>query len=255
MRAIADSFLEHLGFVLIMFARSVREIRTLWRRPRRLVDQCLVMGNSTVFLVMLLSFSIGAVLALQTGYSLQDFGANQYIGSIVGLSMVRELGPVMTAILVVGRIGSATTAEISSMRIFKEVDALRTMNIPPERLLVMPRLVAIALVMPFLTLISIVSGWVGGAVVVNSLPWINLDYVSYFTTLTQFIKGSAVTEGLLKGEFFGISVILICCAVGLRATGGPRQIGESVTKAVVISIIYILITDYFVTEILLTALK
>jgi len=192
------------------------------------------------------------VLALQTGYSFQSFGAKEYIGSIVGLSMVRELGPVMTAILVVGRICSSTTAEIASMRVYKEVDALTTMNIPPERLLVTPRIAAILLVMPFLTLISIISGWAGGAVVAHFTSWIDLNYVSYFTTLTRFANAGAVTDGILKGEFFGVSVVLISCAVGLRASGGPRQIGESVTRAVVLSIIYILFTDYFVTEVLLT---
>ncbi len=249
-----NSYLEQLGGTLIVLANAVRELPSLRHRPGRLIYQCIFMGNSTMGLVLLLSFAIGAVLALQTGYSFQDFGAKEYIGSIVGLSMVRELGPVMTAILVVGRICSATTAEIASMRVYKEVDALRTMNIAPERLLVTPRLMAIALVMPFLTLMSIVSGWAGGAVVANGISWIDLPYMSYFTTLTRFVSATAVTEGILKGEFFGISVILIACSVGLRASGGPRQIGESVTKAVVISIIYILFTDYFVTELLLTLL-
>ncbi|HNX04173.1 MAG TPA: ABC transporter permease, partial [Opitutales bacterium] len=154
----------------------------------------------------------------------------------------------------VGRVGSATTAEISSMRVYKEIDALQTMNIPPERLLVAPRLAAIFLVMPFLTLISIVSGWVGGAIVASQVGWIDLSQTSYFTTLTRFVSGKAVCEGVIKGEFFGLAIILICCAIGLRASGGPRQIGESVTKAVVTSIIFILFTDYFVTDVLLTIL-
>lgn len=248
----AKTFLEELGYAVLLLVRSAKELPSLWRNPRRLLDQCFFMGNATVGLVLLLSFAIGAVLALQTGYSFQNFGANEYIGSIVGLSLVRELGPVMTAILVVGRICSSATAEIASMQVYKEVDALRTMNIPPERLLVTPRLVAIMLVMPFLTLMSIVAGWAGGAVVAQNVSWINLDYVSYFTTLTRFVNIGAVTDGIVKGEFFGMSVVLISCAVGLRASGGPRQIGESVTKAVVMSIIYILFTDYFVTEVLLT---
>ncbi len=247
----AKTFLEELGYALILFWRALGQIPGLWRRPRRLLDQCFFMGNATVFLVILLSFAIGAVLALQTGYSFKEFGAKEYIGSIVGLSLVRELGPVMTAILVVGRVCSATTAEIASMRVYKEVDALVTMNIPPERLLVTPRLAAIFLVMPFLTLMSIVAGWVGGAVVAHNVSWIDLNYMSYFSTLARFVNASAVTDGILKGQFFGLSVVLISCAVGLRASGGPRQIGESVTRAVVLSIVFILFTDYFVTELLL----
>ena len=248
----AKNFLELLGYSLILLWRSLAQMGPMFRRPRRLLDQCFFMGNATVGLVILLSFAIGAVLALQTGYSFQDFGAKEYIGSIVGLSMVRELGPVMTAILVVGRIGSATTAEIASMRVYKEVDALVTMNIPPERLLVTPRLVAILFIMPILTLMSIVAGWAGGAIVAHNTSWIDLNYMSYYNTLARFVTDSAVTDGILKGEFFGVSVVLISCAVGLRASGGPRQIGESVTRAVVLSIIYILFTDYFVTELLLS---
>jgi len=247
-------FFEEIGFTLIMAKKALGQMPCLWFRPRRLLDQCFFMGNATVGLVIILSFSIGAVLALQTGYSMQEFGVKEYIGSVVGLSMVRELGPVMTAILVVGRIGSATTAEIASMRVYKEVDALITMNIAPERLLVTPRLVAIAIVMPFLTIISIVAGWLGGSFVASNVSWINLSSMAYYTTLAHFVKPNAVTEGILKGEFFGVSVILICCAIGLRASGGPRQIGESVTRAVVISIIFILFTDYFVTDVLLKIL-
>lgn len=252
--SMAKNFLEELGDSLLLLVRAAREIPSLWRRPSRLLEQCFFMGNSTMGIVILLSFAIGCVLALQTGYSMQGFGAKEYIGSIVGLSLVRELGPVMTAIMVVGRIGSATTAELASMRVYKEVDALTTMNIPPERLLVTPRLAAILLVMPFLTLMSIVAGWLGGALVASNVSWIDLSFSSYFTTLTHFVTAHAVSEGIIKGEFFGFSVILISCMMGLRASGGPRQIGESVTKAVVVSIIYILFTDYFVTDVLLTLL-
>ena len=250
----AKNFLGQVGECLLLLARSVREVPSLWRRPRRLMDQCFFMGNATMGLVILLSFAIGCVLALQTGYAMRDLGVNNYIGSIVGLALVRELGPVMTAIMVVGRIGSATTAELASMRVYKEVDALTTMNIPPERLLVTPRLAAIVIVMPFLTIMSIVAGWIGGAVVSASVSWIHLGPAAYFTKLTTFVTVRAVMEGVIKGEFFGLSVVLICCMMGLRASGGPRQIGESVTKAVVVSIIYILFTDYFVTDVLLTLL-
>jgi phospholipid/cholesterol/gamma-HCH transport system permease protein len=140
------------------------------------------------------------------------------------------------------------------MRVYKEIDALTTMNIAPERLLVTPRLVAIAIVMPFLTMISIVSGWLGGSFISSSVSWIDLSSKGYYTTLTHFVNAKAMTEGVIKGEFFGMCVILICCSVGLRASGGPRQIGESVTKAVVFSIIFILFTDYFVTDVLLKLL-
>ena len=245
------SSLEAVGHALILLARTVRHVPSLPRGWRRLVEMCLVMGNSTVGIVALLSFSIGAVLALQMGYSLREFGVQSYIGTINGLALARELGPVMTAIMVVGRIGSATTAELASMKIYKEVDALTTMNIPPERLLVLPRLTAILLVMPLLGMLSILAGWAGGAVVVESVGWIDLDYRGYYSALTDAVRPGDITDGLIKAEIFGFCVVLICCSVGLRTTGGPREIGNSVTRAVVASIIFILIADYFITDALL----
>lgn len=243
--------LERIGQAVLLFLQSLRYLPSAPRNMGRIIEQCLFMGYATVPLVVILSFSIGAVLALQIGFAFQNFGVNEYIGSVVGLAMVRELGPVMTAIMVVGRVGSATTAELGSMKIYREIDALNTMNIPPARLLVMPRMVAIALVMPLLTALSFVSGWAGGAIVVEAVSWIGLDYRIYFETLTDSVTVASVTDGLLKGEIFGVSVVLICASIGLNTTGGPRQIGEAVTKAVVASIIYILITDYFITDALL----
>ena len=249
--SVTNKVLEAIGQTLLLLVRTLRHLPSLPRNMRRVLDQCFFMGYATMPLVIILSFSIGAVLALQMGYAFQSLGVHEYIGSVVGLAMVRELGPVMTAIMVVGRIGSSTTAELASMKIYREVDALKTMNIPPERLLVLPRLVAIALVMPLLTTLSFISGWAGGAVVCQSVSWIDLDYRQYYEALRAFVDAAAVTDGLIKGEFFAISVVLICCSAGLSASGGPRQIGLAVTRAVVASIIFILFTDYFITDALL----
>lgn len=249
--ATIKNFLESIGHTLLLLLSTLRYLPSLPRNMGRLIEMCLFMGYSTMGIVILLSLSIGAVLALQTGDAMRAFGVQTYIGTIVGASMVRELGPVMTAIMVVGRIGSATTAELASMKIYREVDALITMNIPPERLLVLPRLVAILLVMPLLTIFSVLAGWAGGALVVEFIPWIHLDYITYFRYLTEYLTPDAVTDGLLKAEIFGFSVVLICCSVGLRTTGGPREIGYSVTRAVVASIIFILFADYFITDALL----
>ncbi len=243
--------LETIGQTVLLLIRTLRYIPSLPRNLRRVVEQCLFMGYATMPLVIILSFSIGAVLALQMGFSFQDLGVDEYIGSVVGLAMVRELGPVMTAIMVVGRVGSATTAELASMKIYREVAALHTMNIPPERILVLPRLTAIALVMPLLTTLSFISGWAGGAVVCEAVGWIDLDYRQYYEALRAFVTNDAITDGLIKGEFFAICVVLICCSFGLSASGGPRQIGQSVTRAVVASIIFILFSDYFITDALL----
>lgn len=249
---IFTEWLECVGFSLILLWRSLRQLPYLGRQIGRTVEQCFLIGYKTFPIVAILSGFIGAVLALQAGYSLSKVpGSQQYLGSIVGLSVCRELGPVMTAFLLAGRVGSAIAAELSSMKVYQEVDALLTMNIPPSRILVMPRLLAVALMMPFLTIISIIVGWVGGAIVVKYVGMINVDPSVYWRTLKQFVEHKSVLDGLIKAEVFGITVALICCSVGLRAKGGPREIGFAVTYAVVQSMIFILLLDYIVTKILL----
>ncbi len=250
MKTVLDVF-EWIGSGVQMTLRTLRFLPSLPRHWKQLVDQCLFMGYATVPLVAILSVFIGAVLALQIGYSLLDFGAKQYIGTIVGLAMVRELSPVMTAVMVTGRVGSAVTAELASMKVYQEVDALRTMNIPPERFLVLPRLSAIVLVMPVLVMVSVVTGWMGGQVVAQMVDWIDLSPKAYYSSLKGAMVAKDVSDGLIKAELFGIGILLIASHIGLRTTGGPREIGAAVTRSVVVCIIFILIFDYFITKILL----
>lgn len=165
--------------------------------------------------------------------------------------MVRELSPVMTAIMVTGRVGSAVTAELASMKVYQEVDALRTMNIPPERFLVMPRLAAVILVMPILLMVSVVTGWMGGQLVCQFVPWIGLSPEAYYQSLKNVMTLDDITDGLVKAELFGIGILLISSHLGLRTSGGPREIGAAVTRSVVVCIIFILVFDYFITNVLI----
>jgi len=246
------NILDEFGSALMLLWRSICHLPYLPRQFARFFDNAYHIGYTTLPIVGILSAFIGAVLALQAGYSIGKVpGAQNYLGSIVGLSMCRELGPVMTAFLLAGRVGSAITAELASMTVYQEIDALKTMNISPERLLVMPRLVAIAVMMPVLTIFSIVIGWYGGMIVVKYVSFIALDPQIYWRSLKDFVDTASLTDGLLKAEVFGIAVTLICCNVGLRTKGGPREIGFAVTKGVVISMIFVLLLDYFVTKILI----
>ena len=251
MKAVARVIFEPVGEAVLLCLRSLSHLPTLHRQWRRFFEHCWFMGYATVPLVVLLSFSIGAVLALQIGDAMRAIQVMEYIGSIVGVAMVRELGPVMTAIMVAGRIGSATTAELASMRVYQEVDALRTMNIPAERILVLPRLAAIIVVMPVLTMAAIVAGWIGGQIVVTTVPWIDLTSQVYYNTLRSFVTPDALFDGLIKGEVFAILIIIVCCTIGLNTKGGPREIGQAVTRAVVASITLILAVDYFLTNVLI----
>jgi len=180
-----------------------------------------------------------------------DRGLSSYVGGIVGLSMCKELGPVMMSVLIAGRIGSAMAAEIGSMAVYQEIDALRTMNINPIHYLVLPRLVAISIALPMLVVFAVLVGWVGGAMVSTFNHSINVSFETYFNSLRQIVEVPDVINGLIKSFVFAVVIGVVSCHQGLNTIGGPRGIGRSVTKAVVNSIVMILILDYFLTRVLL----
>jgi phospholipid/cholesterol/gamma-HCH transport system permease protein len=245
------NILEGFGSTLLLLFRSASYLPTLPRQFGRFIEQCYLIGYTTLPIVAILSFFIGSVLALQAGYSMENFGAKEFIGSLVGLSMARELGPVMVAILLAGRVGSAIAAELASMKVYQEIDALVTMNIPPARMLVMPRLVAGLVMVPVLAIVADLVGWFGGAIISKVTHIIAIDPPEYFAALRRFMEFKDVLNGLIKAEIFGFAVILVCCNIGLNTRGGPREIGAAVTRAVVTSLILILVLDYFVTRALM----
>lgn len=245
------SIIGHIGGAVLLIWRAATFLPTLPRQFGRFIEHCYLIGYTSLPIVTILCFFIGSALAQQSGYSMENFGAKQFIGALVGLSMVRELGPVMVAILVAGRVGSAITAELASMKVYQEVDALVTMNIPPERILVLPRLAAILVMMPVLTLIANLCGWYGGALVCQYTQSISVDSQSYFAALKRYMEVRDVIDGLIKAEVFGVVIITTCCYIGLNTRGGPREIGASLTKAIVTSLIFILVLDFFINEVLI----
>lgn len=199
----------------------------------------------------LLSVFIGGVLALQTGPVLVQQGLSGIVGAVVGLSVCKEFAPVMMSILIAGRIGSAMAAEIGSMAVYQEIDALRTMNINPVHYLVLPRVIAICIALPCLVVFAILISWVGGALVCSTNVAIDIPWQGFFTSLSRVVDTKAVLNGLSKSLIFAVIIGFISCHQGLATIGGPRGIGRSVTKAVVNSIILILIVDYFVSRLFL----
>ncbi len=251
MKKQVTEILDDVGSAAVLVFRSMAYTPKVFGNWNRFIEQCHLIGYTTLPIVAILSFFIGSVLALQTGYALVNLGGETFIGAIVGLSMARELAPVMVAILLAGRVGSAITAELASMKVYNEIDALVTMNIPPERMLVMPRLLAALAMMPVLTIIGNVIGWIGGAVVCQYVTFIGVSTEVYFQSLKSVVTFKDVMDGVIKAEIFGFLVILIACNTGLRTKGGPREIGSSVTRAVVVSLITILVLDYFITRALM----
>ena len=242
---------ENIGEMLLLFWRTVQALPLLWRHRQKIYDQLFEIGNASLLMACILSLFIGGVIALQTGPLLAERGLSAYIGGIVGNAICKELAPVMMSILIPGRIGSAMAAEIGSMRVYQEIDALRTMNINPVHYLVLPRLVAISCALPILVIFAIMVGWMGGALVAVYNNKIGISFPAYFSNLRDLVDLGKVVNGLLKSFIFAVVVGVVSCHQGLQTIGGPRGIGRSVTKAVVNSIVLILILDYFVTRFLM----
>lgn len=242
---------QNIGEMLMMWWQTTRALPQAWCQRQKVFDQLFEIGNASLLMVCILSLFIGGVLALQTGPVLADHGLADVIGAVVGASMCKELAPVMMAVLIAGRIGSAMAAEIGSMRVYKEIDALRTMNINPIQYLVLPRMVAISVALPLLVLFSVLIGWFGGAAVAATNDRVGVPFQSFFQVLSEYVTAGDVVNGLLKSLVFAAVIGTVSCHQGLTTIGGPRGIGRSVTKAVVNSIVLILILDYFLTRLLL----
>ncbi|MEO6034071.1 MAG: ABC transporter permease [Verrucomicrobiota bacterium] len=237
--------------MLLLLWRSFTALPSAWRNRQKIFDQLFEIGNASLLMACILSLFIGGVLALQAGSVLVQRGLGSVIGGMVGVSMAKELGPVMMSILIAGRIGSAMAAEIGSMRAYQELDALRTMNIDPVDYLVLPRIVAISIALPLLVIFAIMVGWFGGALVSAYNQMIDISFQSYFNNLRQVVDIGDVANGLIKSFVFAVIIGVVSCHQGLQTIGGPRGIGRSVTKAVVNSIVLILILDYFLTRLLI----
>ena len=242
---------QNIGEIALLFGRTLKALPQTRRQFRKVLEQLFEIGNASLLMACVLSLFIGGVLALQTGPVMSERGLQSFIGQIVGLSMCRELAPVMMAVLIAGRIGSAMAAEIGSMKVYQELDALQTMNIDPIPYLVLPRMLAIGIGLPILVIFSILVGWIGGAVVsvLNHEIAISLD--GYMKSLGNGIDVMDILNGLIKSFAFALAIGTVSCHQGLATIGGPRGIGRSVTKAVVNSIVLILLLDYVLTRVLM----
>lgn len=242
---------ENIGEVVLLFWRTMLALPQAWRQRQKAFEQFYEIGNASLLMVCILSFFIGAVIALQTGPVLVEKSLSSAVGGVVGIAIAKELAPVMMAILIAGRIGSAMAAEIGSMRVYQEIDALRTMNINPIHYLVLPRVLAIAVALPMLVVFSILVGWFGGAMVAAMNHRMDIPFGVFFYDLRDIVVLKDVANGVFKSFCFALIIGVVSCHQGLATIGGPRGIGRSVTKAVVNSIVCIVIFDYILTRFLL----
>jgi phospholipid/cholesterol/gamma-HCH transport system permease protein len=243
---------QNIGEMVVLFWRTLLSLPLAWRERQKVFEQFFEIGNASLLMVCILSFFIGGVIALQTGPILVERGLASAVGSVVGVSICKELAPVMMSILIAGRIGSAMAAEIGSMRVYQEIDALRTMNINPIQYLVLPRMSAIAVALPLLVVFAVLVGWLGGAFVCFANNRIEMSFAAFYSALRDVVQLKDVANGVFKSFIFALIIAVVSCHQGLVTRGGPRGIGRSVTKAVVNSIVLIVISDYVLTRILLS---
>jgi phospholipid/cholesterol/gamma-HCH transport system permease protein len=242
---------QNIGELVLLFWRTLLALPLTWRQRDKVFDQFFEIGNASLLMVSVLSFFLGGVLALQTGPTMVERGLHNFVGGLVGISIAKELAPIMMSILIAGRVGSAMAAEIGSMRVYQEIDALRTMNIDPIKYLVLPRIVAMAVALPMLVTFAILVGWLGGAVVAQATAQIDISMRSFFENMKIVVELKDVANGVFKSFCFALIIGTVSCHQGLVTRGGPRGIGRSVTKAVVNSIVLIVMFDYVLTRLLL----
>jgi len=214
-------------------------------RLQRSVSQAMEVGVRALPILSLITFFIGLILALQAAYELKRFGAMSYVASAVALSMTRELGPLITAVIVIGRSGSAFAAEIGTMKVTEEIDALETMAIHPVGFLVAPKFVAMILMLPCLTIWANFMGVLGGSLF--GVWQADFTFVRYLTASLDALFLRDVITGLIKILMFGMTITAVGCQEGFNTGGGAEQVGRSTTKAVVVSIFLVILVDLIFT--------
>jgi phospholipid/cholesterol/gamma-HCH transport system permease protein len=235
---------------------AAQAVGNLFRRPlyfADMVQQADLIGVGSLPIVVLTGFFTGGVLALQTSNTLERFGSLSLVGQLVSTSMVRELGPVLTGLMVAGRNSSGMASELGSMVVTEQIDAMRALGTDPMKKLVTPRITATVFMLFFLSIISDLVGLAGGLFVAKLL--LNLDARQYWSTAWQALVFQDVFMGLLKPVLFGFIIASVGCYYGITARGGTQGVGRATTQAVVAASVFILVTDFFVTKLLIAILS
>jgi phospholipid/cholesterol/gamma-HCH transport system permease protein len=235
---------------LRLIGRVFRGVVTPPIYRRDIVEQLDAIGLGSLTVVLLTGLFTGMVLALQTGTTLDQFGAKSVIGTLVSASMVRELGPVLTALMVTGRVGSGIAAELGSMMVTEQISALRSLGTDPVRKLVVPRVVAGTVMVPVLTIISDAVGIFGGMVI--SSTQLRVASSVYWSNVIEGLYAEDIWMGLIKPVVLGFLLVTIGCHVGLRTHGGTQGVGRATTNAVVGASVAVLAVDFLLTKLLIT---
>ena len=233
------------GYTLDLFIRAMGQVAQIGRKRRETIQQLNLCTFGSMPVVFITALFTGMIVSLQTGQVLRDFGQESTLGYIVTIGMCREMGPVFTCLSLAGLVGSTYAAEIGTMKVSEEVDALEVMSIDPVYYLVMPRLIALSLAAVALTVYANVIGIAGGALVARAN--FDVDLEVFMKNGRDALKMKDIYGGLLKTFIFGTTIAVVACAQGLRAEGGPAGVGRATLRSVVISFMLILVFDYLLT--------
>ena len=243
------SWITALGESALLFVRAVAAGFRSPPRGRSVLDQLYEVGFRSLSIVNLTAVFTGMVMSLQLGYFLTQFGAKIFVGRVVGIAVISELGPVLTALMMGGRVGAGMAAELGTMKVTEQVDALRALGTDPIAYLVVPRLLAVTLTMPLLTAMCDFVGVLGGMLVAYSE--LGVQPAFYINSLLQYLTVGDVGRSLTKGVVFGIIITIIACRNGLAARGGADGVGRATTHTVVQASISVLVSDFFLTKLML----
>lgn len=248
-RVRTDSAFLYMGGVTELARQTFQQLRRGPLERSLITAQMDQVGVRSLTIVGITSAFIGMVLALQTAYALSDFGGKMFVGTIVSLSLVRELAPVMMSLMVGGRVGAGITAELGTMKVTEQIDAMRALATNPVRKLVVPRFIACTLMFPLLTVVAIALGIIGGMII--AVTSLDLDANYYFRSVVEAVRYNDLASGIGKTFFFGAMTALIACYNGLRTSGGADGVGRATTETVVACAITVLIADFFLTKLFL----
>ncbi|MBX3118430.1 MAG: ABC transporter permease [Fimbriimonadaceae bacterium] len=224
--------------------------RRIFRRPAEIVEtinQMAFIGVASVPIVALTTFFSGAVLALYSSEFLLKYGASQFVGSAVGLAVTREIAPVLAGIMVAARCGSAMAAQIGSMNVTEQIDALRMLSVNPSNYLVLPRMIAAAVMLPILCMVGVYSGVLGGMLVAQAS---GVPGGLFLNSMQQFVTPWDFVGGLIKAPIFGLIIAVVACQQGMRTSNGAVGVGRATTNTVVISMVLVYVANYILAQIL-----
>ncbi|MGJ5672566.1 MAG: MlaE family lipid ABC transporter permease subunit [Nostochopsis sp.] len=212
---------------------------------RNTVEQLAVVGPDSLFIALLTAVFVGAVFTIQVAREFINFGAGNLVGGVLAVALTRELSPVLTAVVIAGRVGSAFAAEIGTMRVTEQIDALLMLKTDPIDYLVIPRLLACLFMMPILTLLSLVTGMLGGLIIATNVY--NLSDTQFLESARNFLDTWDIVSAMIKGCCFGVLIAVIGCNWGLTTTGGAKGVGQSTTTAVVTALLVIFASNFFLS--------